>query len=60
MATEETSVIAALSGAGKWVNEHKGKIQTSQQGKGIRGQLYFREKVTLVLLLHTLTSTKTL
>ncbi|MEE3003252.1 MAG: hydroxymethylglutaryl-CoA reductase, degradative [Pseudomonadota bacterium] len=44
MATEETSVIAALSGAGKWVNEHKGKIQTSQQGKGIRGQLYFREK----------------
>ena len=25
MATEETSVIAALSGAGKWVNENKAK-----------------------------------
>ncbi|MBT4885180.1 MAG: hydroxymethylglutaryl-CoA reductase, degradative [Legionellales bacterium] len=41
MAVEETSIIAALSSAGKWVSESNGHIKTSQNGWGVRGQLFF-------------------
>jgi hydroxymethylglutaryl-CoA reductase len=41
MAVEETSIIAALSSAAKWVNQSGGRIQTTQCGWGIRGQLFY-------------------
>lgn len=38
MATEETSIIAALAKTAKWINE-KGQINTSTQGRYILGQM---------------------
>jgi hydroxymethylglutaryl-CoA reductase len=47
MATEETSVIAAVSSAAKWLQQHKANVITSQQGWGIIGQVHFVEKASL-------------
>ena len=41
LATEETSIIAALSSAAKWVLNNNGSITTSQTGSGIKGQVYY-------------------
>lgn len=41
LATEETSVVAALSGIAKWVLKNNGDITTSQVGAGIKGQVYY-------------------
>lgn len=41
MAVEETSIIAALSSAAKWVHQSGGSIHTTQRGWGIRGQLFY-------------------
>ena len=57
MATEETSVIAAVSSAASWLRQHNASIITSQQGWGIIGQVHFVaeaafDKVTSYVLQH--------
>jgi len=47
MAVEETSIIAAISSAGKWLSEVGGEIKTHQEGWGVRGQLFFTNPLEL-------------
>ncbi len=47
MATEETSVIAAVSSAARWLRQHQACVITSQQGWGVVGQVHFIEKPSL-------------
>lgn len=46
MAVEETSIVAALSGAGKWMSQNKATISASTKGRGINGQVYFCDPET--------------